>query len=145
MQPSNPPSSEESLEERMQVAFPRALGMDAFEKLFEYVTDQIQGELRYGFEGCGNIGRMFSTEKEQPRRRERYISKLTGTLTARVKFTRSLHFSTKHENNYHDFARIAGLRFEFIGLDDHEVPDEELKFMDSVKEVIKRYFEYAED
>jgi hypothetical protein len=119
--------------------------MDEFEKLFEYVTDQIQGELRYGFEGYGNIGNMFPAEKEQPRRRERYVKRLTGTLTARVKFSRSLHFSTHHKNNYRDFARIVGLRFEFIGLDDDEIPKEELDFMETVKSYIKKYFEYTED
>ncbi len=145
MESSHPLSSEESLEERLQVAFPRVVGIDEFEKLFEYVTDQIQGELRYGFEGYGNIGRMFSNEKEDPRRREKYLSKLTGTLTASLNFPGSLQFSTKHENNYHDLARIAGIQFEFIGLDDDEIPSEELELMDSVKQHIKKYFVYTED
>ncbi len=138
-------ASEESLEARMQVAFPRALGISEFEKLFEYVTDKIKGELRYSFEGYGNIGRMFPSEKEEPRRREKYLSKLTGTITARTKFPRSLHFSAKHDNNYHDFARISGIQFECIGFDDDEIPSEELELMDSVKQHIRKYFEYTEE
>ena len=136
------PLSKEDLEARArtEVHFPRVLGIEEFEKLFEYVTNQIQGELRYNFEGHGNIGNMFGHEKFPFRRREKYLSNLTGTITSRVNYPRSLQFSTKNDNNYRDFARIAGIQFEFIGLDDDEIPSEELELMDSVKRHIKKYF-----
>ncbi len=142
---SSHPSSEEDLETRANIDFPRILGMSEFEKLFEYVTERIQGELRYSFEGFGNIATNFPTEKDQPRRRERYVKKLTGTITSRVNFPRNLQFSAKQDENYRDFARISGLRFEFIGQDFYEIPQEELTLMQKVKENIRKYFEYTED
>ncbi len=137
------PASEESLENRFKAVFPRGIEFDEFVDLFAYVTEQMQGELRYSFEGIGNIGNRFPALKEEPRRREKYLSQIKAILS--LPNLDILLFSTQHDKNYLDFARIKGIEFNFPGQDYDEISPQDLGKINIVKSYIEKYFEYTSD